>query len=392
MTSVAERTMALLPFTSQLIADVGISLGDEGKGRLVPEIVEELRNTPRPVTVVMKVNGGANAGHTAAGVKLNLLPSGVVEREIPHLAIGSGVVADPRKFLWETAPLERKGYSVLERLLIDERTMISDLTHRLLDLAEEDYRVAVLSEESRGSTGRGISAAYSEETGHWQMHFSDFLAGPNFFARKLAQRADRACRMIQHVYRVSDATWSGFFDRLTEAEKRSNAETISDGIFGADEFDFSQFRGARPFELNLDRLTEVYWKAGASLRKNIGEVRELVLGEIRRGHSIIGEFGQAYWLDKRHGFSGDVLPHIHPGVLREREHSRSADPHLWGGEGLRHQGGHPHVSHGDGRVRAAGREAEEARVRDEHRPPADGRLVRRRREGRHPALRRLSRT
>jgi len=304
MTSVAERTMALLPFTSQLIADVGVSLGDEGKGRLVPEIVEELRNTPRPVTVVMKVNGGANAGHTAAGVKLNLLPSGVVEREIPHLAIGSGVVADPRKFLWETAPLERKGYSVLERLLIDERTMISDLTHRLLDLAEEDYRVAVLSEESRGSTGRGISAAYSEETGHWQMHFSDFLAGPNFFARKLAQRADRACRMIQHVYRVGDATWSGFFDRLTEAEKRSNAETISDGIFGADEFDFSQFRGARPFELNLDRLTEVYWKAGASLRKNIGEVRELVLGEIRRGHSIIGEFGQAYWLDKRHGFSG----------------------------------------------------------------------------------------
>jgi adenylosuccinate synthase len=166
------------PFSSQLIADVGISLGDEGKGRLVPEIVEELRNTPRPVTVVMKVNGGANAGHTAAGVKLNLLPSGVVEREIPHLAIGSGVVADPRKFLWETAPLERKGYSVLERLLIDERTMISDLTHRLLDLAEEDYRVNVLSEESRGSTGRGISAAYSEETGHWQMHFSDFLAGP----------------------------------------------------------------------------------------------------------------------------------------------------------------------------------------------------------------------
>jgi adenylosuccinate synthase len=33
------------------------------------------------------------------------------------------------------------------------------------------------------------------------MYFSDFLAGPNFFARKLAQRADRACRTIQHVYR-----------------------------------------------------------------------------------------------------------------------------------------------------------------------------------------------
>ena len=303
MTSVAERTMALPPFTCQLIADVGISLGDEGKGRLIPEIVEELRATPARVTVVMKVNGGANAGHTAAGVKLNLLPSGVVDREITHLAIGSGVVADPRKILWEAAPLEAKGYSVRERLLIDERTMTSDLTHRLLDLAEEDYRVNVLKEESRGSTGRGISAAYNEETGHWQMYFSDFLAGPNFFARKLSQRADRACRMIQHVYRASESTWHGFFDRLSEAEKRANAETIASGVFGADEFDFSKFRGRRPFELDLDCLTSVYWKAGTALRRNIGEVRELVLSELRLGHTIIGEFGQAYWLDKRHGFS-----------------------------------------------------------------------------------------
>jgi adenylosuccinate synthase len=295
--------MSLLPFSSQLIADVGISLGDEGKGRLVPEIAEELRSTDRPVTVVMKVNGGANAGHTAAGVKLNLLPSGVVEREIPHLAIGSGVVADPRKFLWEAAPLERKGYSVLDRLLIDERTMVSDLTHRLLELAEEDYRVRVLSEEPRGATGRGISAAYCEETGHWQMHFSDFLAGPNFFARRLAQRVDRACRTIRHVYCVSEATWSGFFERLTDAEMRANAETIEDGVFAKDEFDFSKYRGSAPFTLDIERLSNVYWKAGTALGRNIGEVRELILGELRAGHTIIGEFGQAYWLDKRHGFS-----------------------------------------------------------------------------------------
>jgi adenylosuccinate synthase len=295
--------MSLQPFTSLLIADVGISLGDEGKGRLVPEIVEELRSTARPVTVVMKVNGGANAGHTAAGVKLNLLPSGVVEREIPFLAIGSGVVADPRKILWEVAPLEKKRYSVMGRLLIDERTMVSDLTHRLLDLAEEDYRVKVLAEESRGSTGRGISAAYSEETGHWQMHYSDFLAGPNFFSRKLAQRADRACRTIQHVYRVDEATWNGFFDRLTEAELRANADTIAAGVFGREEFDFTQFRGPEPFTLNLERLAQVYWSAGTSLRSNIGDVRELILREVRMGHTVIGEFGQAYWLDKRHGFS-----------------------------------------------------------------------------------------
>ena len=34
--------MPLIPFSSQLIADVGISLGDEGKGRLIPEVADEL--------------------------------------------------------------------------------------------------------------------------------------------------------------------------------------------------------------------------------------------------------------------------------------------------------------------------------------------------------------
>lgn len=298
--------MSLPAFTSQLIADVGISLGDEGKGRLIPEVANELRGTPAAVSLVLKVNGGANSGHTAGGIKLNLLPAGVVVQDAAHLCIGAGVVADPRKIWWETKPLERKGHAILARLLIDERTMISDLTHRLLDLAWEDYRENILAEDPRGSTGRGITPAYYDEVGQWQMTFSDFHAGPNFFARKLAQRVDRAMRMIEHVCRCSPATFSKFFDRLTAAEQRANAEAISLGVFGVDEFDFTRFRGAAPFTVRLDELTDAYWKAGTALAKNIGEVRELILRELRAGHTIIGEFGQAYWLDKRHGFSPNV--------------------------------------------------------------------------------------
>jgi hypothetical protein len=92
--------------------------------------------------------------------------------------------------------------------------LFADLTHRLLDLATEDYRVHVLGEEPRGSTGRGITPAYLDEVGQQQITFSDFLAGPNYFARKLAQRADRALRVIQHVCRVSPETFAGFFDKL----------------------------------------------------------------------------------------------------------------------------------------------------------------------------------
>ncbi len=298
--------MSLTPFRSQLIADVGISFGDEGKGRLIPEVVQELHGTPAAVSVVFKVNGGSNSGHTAGGIKLNLLPAGVVEKSVAHLAIGAGVVADPRKILWEARPLEKKGYQIFSRLIVDERAMVSDFSHRLLDLAWEDYRVNVLQEEARGSTGRGITPAYQDETGQWQITFADFLGGPNFFARKLAGRADRALRTIQHVCQVSPATWDTFFERLSTAEAKANAEAIAMGLFQPADFDFSVFRGKNPFTLNLDELTRVYWEAGQALRANIGEVRELVLRELAAGRSAVGEFGQAYWLDKRHGFSPNV--------------------------------------------------------------------------------------
>jgi len=298
--------MPLLPFTSQLIADVGISFGDEGKGRLIPEVIEELRTTPASVSVVFKVNGGSNSGHTAGGIKLNLLPAGVVAAAVPHLAIGAGVVADPRKFLWEGRPLEKKGYAIFSRLLIDERTLVTDLSHRLLDLAWEDYRVNVLQEEARGSTGRGITPAYQDETGQWQITYADFLGGPNFFARKIAARADRACRTIQHVCQVKPAAWDAFFEKLTAAETRANAEAVELGLFPAQEFDFLRFKGAAPFTLNVEALSAAYWEAGQALVRNIGEVRELVLRELAFGHSIVGEFGQAYWLDKRHGYSPNV--------------------------------------------------------------------------------------
>lgn len=298
--------MPLSPFRSQLIADVGISFGDEGKGRLIPEVIEELRPTPASVSVVFKVNGGSNSGHTAGGLKLNLLPAGVVAAAVPHLAIGAGVVADPRKFLWEGRPLEKRGYAIFSRLVIDERTLVTDLSHRLLDLAWEDYRVNVLREEPRGSTGRGITPAYQDETGQWQITYADFLGGPNFFARKLAARAERACRTIQHVCQVSPAAWDAFFEKLTTAETKANAEAVELGLFAREDFDFTRFKGAAPFTLNLDALTAAYWNAGQELRANIGEVRELVLRELAAGHSIVGEFGQAYWLDKRHGYSPNV--------------------------------------------------------------------------------------
>ncbi|MDX2110167.1 MAG: adenylosuccinate synthetase [Verrucomicrobiota bacterium] len=298
--------MAKHPISSQIIADVGISLGDEGKGRLIPEVIADLRiqtGDPAPVAVVLKVNGGANSGHTCGGLKLNLFPAGVVDRTVDCLAIGAGVVADPRKFIWEARYIEHAGFEVMSRLLIDERTMLSDLSHRVLDLAWESYRANVLKETPRGSTGRGISPAYMEETAHFQMYYMEFLGCKDRFAQRMRGRLDRASRTVQHVCQVTEEKWHEFFSTLTVAEERANKTTIDAGLWPADEFKFERFKGAAPFTFNADAVIDTYWETGQKLAASIGEVRERVLRALHNKKYVVGEFGQSYWLGKRTGFS-----------------------------------------------------------------------------------------
>lgn len=307
-----ETRMALIPFTSHLIADTGISMGDEGKGRLIPEIIDELRHRTgeeRPVSMVLKVNGGSNSGHTVGGLKLNLIPGGIADSSRPSLGIGAGVVADPLKFQWELAYLNKEGLAdARERLLIDERALVSDLSHRLLDLAWEHYRSHILHNEPRGSTGRGITPAYADEVGQFQIHYAEFRGLKDDFAIKLRARADRAVRTIEHVCQVPAEEWPRLFETLTQAEKRANKATVEAGFLESDALDFHRFAdaGGEPFRLNLDELVECYWSAGQELKKQIGDVREAVLEALAGDRYVIGEFGQSFWLDKRAGFPPNV--------------------------------------------------------------------------------------
>ena len=290
-----------------LVSVLGISMGDEGKGRVVHEILDDVEKTTlSPVSGVMKVNGGANAGHTAAGLKLNLLPSGVGNSKVQDLLVGAGVVADPRKFLWEALPLEKRGLSVLSRLKIDEKCQVSDLTHRLLDLAWENYRVKQLGKESRGSTGRGISPAYCDETGQWQIFYQSFLEDREIFREDLSGRLQRAVDTIKYVCKVTEEDWFGFFETLTIAETRANQESLNENIFSDNEFNFEIFSTNKPFDVNFEILEETYWDAGQKLSDCIVDIRCNVLSKLNDKRTVVVEFGQAYWLDKRHGFTPNV--------------------------------------------------------------------------------------
>ena len=218
------------------------------------------------------------------------------------------MVADPRKFLWESTYAEAHGHEALSRLRIDDRTLVSDINHRLIDLAWEDYRIHQMHQAPRGSTGRGITPAYLDEVGQFQIFYSDFLGSKDTFFEKDYPRSERAMKIIQHVCQVSEANWYQFFKTLSDAETKAHTELIKKQKLPAEAFDFTTFlsQNNQPYTLNTEKLAETYWQVGQALRDNIVDVRELILKAKDQGQYIIGEFGQAYWLDKRHGFSPNV--------------------------------------------------------------------------------------
>src|SRR5207245_3645364 len=90
------------------VAVVGAQWGDEGKGKIVDWLSER-------ADVVVRFQGGANAGHTLVignvEYKLSLLPSGVV-RPGKLSIIGNGVVVDPWALLDEIDTMRGKGLDI----------------------------------------------------------------------------------------------------------------------------------------------------------------------------------------------------------------------------------------------------------------------------------------
>ena len=122
---------------------------DEGKGKIVDWLSSR-------ADVVVRFQGGHNAGHTLVGRKPGLqagalLPSGVVQGKLS--VIGNGVVVDPWHLLDEIARIEAQGVVITPEILVlaDNAALILPL-HRDLDQAREKEAIG----GKIGTTGRGI--------------------------------------------------------------------------------------------------------------------------------------------------------------------------------------------------------------------------------------------
>lgn len=170
---------------------IGTQWGDEGKGKLVDLLTEQ-------VEAVVRFQGGHNAGHTLVirGEKtvLHLIPSGIL-RDNVQCMIGNGVVLSPNALMDEIEFLEKAGVSVRNRLLISEACTLILPVHVAIDQAREKARGG----KAIGTTGRGIGPAYEDKAGRRGLRAGDLLNAESF-AEKLKELLDYHNFMLTHYY------------------------------------------------------------------------------------------------------------------------------------------------------------------------------------------------
>ncbi len=176
------------------LAVIGAQWGDEGKGKIVDLLAKDFDYTVR-------FQGGNNAGHTIVHnnktIKLHLLPSGVMHKNITVM-IGAGVVINPETLFQEINSLKK--YNLNPKIKIDYRSHIILPTHILIDSASE----AKLSRANLSalSTKRGIWPVYSDKTARIGIRAID-LTNKNILEKKINIIYTRHKNTLKHLFKTT---------------------------------------------------------------------------------------------------------------------------------------------------------------------------------------------
>ena len=180
-------------------AIVGINWGDEGKGRMVDLLTEQ-------IDIVVRYQGGGNAGHTVINehgkFALHLLPSGIFRKNVINI-LGNGVAMDPESLINEIRDVADKGVAVTpENLKISDRASLLMPWHRRLDELEEQR----LADKKYGSTKQGIAPFYSDK-----YQKKTVMAGELFYPERLRAHLKDLMEwknlIIKGVYGAEPYTW-----------------------------------------------------------------------------------------------------------------------------------------------------------------------------------------
>lgn len=169
---------------------VGLQWGDEGKGRMVDYLAQN-------VDIVARYQGGNNAGHTVVNefgtFKLHLIPSGIFNKSVINI-LGPGMVIDIEALTEEISELEKSGIST-KNIKISDRATITFPFHRLEDNLEEDR----LGSGAFGSTRRGIAYAYGERYQKKSIQLGE-LFYPEDLKKRISDLVEWKNLLLKNVY------------------------------------------------------------------------------------------------------------------------------------------------------------------------------------------------
>jgi adenylosuccinate synthase len=185
------------------LAVIGLSWGDEGKGKFVDFLAQK-------ADIVVRYNGGNNAGHTieANGVKykFKLMPSGApLEKEG---VIANGCVVDPKVLLEEIENLKNLNKKI--NLKLSSTAHVIFPFHRILDGLEEKTK----GNYAAGTTKRGIGPTYSDKAARWGIRVFD-LINPDLLKLKL----EKLYKLKKELINVYDPQWDTDFNTIYEEYK-----------------------------------------------------------------------------------------------------------------------------------------------------------------------------
>ncbi len=191
------------------ISVVGLSWGDEGKGKFVDYLAQK-------ADIVVRFNGGNNAGHTinANGIKykFKLMPSGApLEKEC---VIANGCVIDPKVLLEEIENLKKLKKKI--NLKLSSTAHVIFPFHRILDGLEEETK----GKFRAGTTKRGIGPTYSDKAARWGIRVYD-LINPEILKPKL----ELLFKIKKDLIQIYDPNWDVEIETIFE-EYKSYGEKI----------------------------------------------------------------------------------------------------------------------------------------------------------------------
>jgi len=230
------------------IVIVGVQWGDEGKGKATDLLGDR-------TDVVVKFNGGNNAGHTVVigdeKYALHLLPSGILSPGVTPV-IGNGVVVDLEVLFAELEALNSRGLDT-SRLKISANAHVITQYHRTLDRVTERF----LGKRMIGTTGRGIGPAYADKINRVGIRMQDIF-DENILRQKVEGALDQKNHLLVKVFNRRAIAVDEIVDDLLSYADRLRSMVCDTSLLLNDALDAGEvvvFEGGQATMLDIDHGT-----------------------------------------------------------------------------------------------------------------------------------------